>query len=259
MSVWEAILLGLIQGLTEFLPISSSGHLVLTNFLLGVNNPTIVFEIAVHLGTLVAVLVYFRKDLIKVIIDFFKGGSGRNTGWMIILATIPTALIGFGFKDLFESIFHAPRYAAIGLILTSLILFSSEKARSGKSELANIKWWQALTIGLFQGLAIMPGISRSGSTIAAGLISGLERSTAARFSFLLSIPAILGAALLNIKDFMDIPSSLVVPSLFGVVVSAISGYAAIGLLMAILRKGRLYGFVVYTLIVGIIGVILLPS
>jgi len=258
MTIWEALILGLIQGLTEFLPVSSSGHLVLTNFLLGISNETIVFEISVHMGTLLAVLVYFRKDLAKVIVEFFKGGDGRKTGIMLIAATIPTAIIGLTLNDFFESVFHAPKYAAGGLIFTAFILFVSERVRSGKTKLHNIKWWQAVLIGLFQGFAIMPGISRSGSTIAAGLIFGVSRDSAARFSFLLAIPAILGAAVLHSKDFVAIPGDLILPSFLGVIVAAVSGYAAIDILMKILQRGKLYVFVGYTLIVGIVGLIFLP-
>lgn len=258
MNVWQALVLGLVQGLTEFLPISSSGHLVFADYLLGVHNETIFFEVAVHLGTLLAVLVYFRKDLSMVVVDFFKGGDGRRIGWMLILAMVPTAIIGLGFKDTFEAVFQQPRHAAIGLFVTSALLFFAEKVKQGNRPLTGVTWLNALLIGTLQGMAIMPGVSRSGSTIAAGLFSGLTRDAAARFSFLLSIPAILGAAVVTAKDFAGVDPGLVVPSIAGVIASAISGYIAIGVLMAVLRRGTLYGFVIYTLIVGILGVVLLP-
>ena len=258
MSYWQAVLLGIVQGLTEFLPISSSGHLVLTNFLLGVSNDTIVFEISVHLGSLLAVLIYFRKDLTRVVVDFFRGGEGRWIGLMLILAMVPTAIIGLGFKDFFESVFHAPRYASIGLLFTSLVLFAAERMKRGERTLEKTRWKDALLIGTLQGLAIMPGVSRSGSTIAAGLFSGLTRDAAARFSFLLSIPAILGAAVVSAKDFVEIPAGLAGPSIVGAIAAGISGYIAIGLLMRIIRNGKLYVFVVYTLVVGVLGLILLP-
>lgn len=258
MSWWEALLLGIVQGLTEFLPISSSGHLVLTNYLLGVVNESLVFEVSVHLGTLVAVIVYFRRDLLQVIRDFFAGGEMRRVGWLLILATVPTAIIGLAFKDTFEAAFASPRWASGGLLVTSLILFLAERVRREGRPMAKTRWGTALLVGFFQGLAIMPGVSRSGSTIGAGLFGGMERDAAARFSFLLAIPAILGAAVLNAKDFASLPHEVVMPSLVGVVASALSGYAAIGVLMAVLRRGRLYGFAVYTLIVGVAGLILLP-
>lgn len=257
MNGWQALLLGLVQGLTEFLPISSSGHLVLVNHLLGIENETIVFEIAVHLGTLLAVLVYFRRDLANVIRDFFAGGPYRRTGWMILLALVPTAIIGFGLNDFFESMFQAPQYASGGLLVTSVILFASEKVRQGDRVLTRIRSLDALIIGTLQGLAIMPGISRSGSTIAAGLFVGLSRDTAARFSFLLAVPAIIGAATLHAQDFVELPAELVGPSLVGFVAATVSGYAAIGILMAVIRRSRLYVFVAYTAAVGALGLIFL--
>ncbi len=258
MTAWQAALLGLVQGLTEFLPVSSSGHLVLVNHLLGIIDKSIVFEIAVHLGTLVAVLVYFRRDLIMVIHDFFKGGPGRRVGWMIVAASVPTAIIGFGLGDFFESMFEAPRYASVGLLFTSMILFAAERVRQGKRELTGIRVLDALIIGTLQGLAIMPGVSRSGSTIAAGLFVGLDRDTAARFSFLLAIPAILGAFVLHAKDFVALPSEMVMPSIIGSVIAMVSGYFAIELLMRIIRSSKLYVFVAYTLVLGVIGLIFLP-
>ncbi|MCB2211870.1 undecaprenyl-diphosphatase UppP [bacterium] len=259
MTLWQALLLGLVQGLTEFLPISSSGHLVLVNHLLGISDDSIVFEIAVHLGTLVAVLIYFRRDLADIIGGFFRGGRGMRVGWMLIIAMVPTAIIGFGFKDFFESMFDAPKYASAGLLFTSLILFLSERVRQGTRGLTGIRVIDALLIGTLQGLAIMPGVSRSGSTIAAGLFAGLDRDTAARFSFLLAIPAILGAAVLHAKDFVALPIDMMVPSVAGFLVAMFSGYIAIEVLMRIIRRRKLYVFVIYTAVVGIIGLIFLPA
>lgn len=259
MNLLKALLLGLVQGLTEFLPVSSSGHLVLVNYLLKVDTGSIAFEVAVHLGTLLAVLIYFRNDLLMVIRDFFAGGPGRRVGWMLIAGTIPTAIIGFAFKDTFEALFDAPRFAAAGLLITSVLLLIAERLQRGERELTGIRLLDALLVGLFQGMAIMPGISRSGSTISAALLTGMSRDAAARFSFLLSIPAILGAGLLEIGEFAAMPHEMVVPSLAGVLTSAVSGYIAIGLLMAVLRKGRLYYFSIYTAVVGIIALLTLPG
>lgn len=256
MAAWQALLLGLVQGLTEFLPISSSGHLVLVNALLGVADDSIVFEIAVHLGTLVAVLIYFRNDLVMVVRDFFAGGDGRRVGIMLILAMIPTTIIGLGLKDSIDAVFSDPIYSLYGLLFTSAILLASERVRRGHRRLTKVRWLDALLIGLLQGIAILPGVSRSGSTIAAGLFVGLDRDAAARFSFLLAIPAILGAAVLNIKDFAELPSTMVMPSILGFIMAGISGYAAIGILMRVIRTSRLYVFVIYTAIVGIVGLIL---
>lgn len=257
MNVIQAFFLGLVQGLTEFLPISSSGHLVLGEHLLNIQSGDITFEVAVHIGTLLAVLVYFRQDLCAVVVDFFRGGKMRRAGWMLLLATVPTGLIGFGFKDLFESLFAAPRFAAAGLLVTSLILFLAEKIKRGDRPLSKVRSLDALLVGLLQGFAIIPGISRSGSTIAAGLWVGMSRDAAARFSFLLSIPAILGAAVLQAGDFQRVDPGQYLPMAVGIIASAISGYLAIGILMRVLRQGKLYGFSIYTSLVGILGLLFL--
>ncbi|MBZ0266020.1 undecaprenyl-diphosphatase UppP [bacterium] len=256
MNIWQALILGVVQGLTEFLPISSSGHLVIVQSLLNLTSENISFEIAVHLGTLLAVLVYFRNDLKTVIVDFFKGGEGRWIGWMIILGTIPTAIIGLAFKDPLEALFASSKSAAIGLLFTTGFLVVAELVRRGERPLTKIRWKDAILIGILQGCAIVPGISRSGSTIAAGLFAGLNRDSAARYSFLLAIPAILGATVLHLKDFQTMESGLFAPYLVGFLASVFSGYLAIGILMRVLRTGKLYGFAAYTLVVGILVLIL---
>ncbi len=258
MNLLQALILGLVQGLTEFLPISSSGHLVLFNHFLDVNLDNITFEVAVHVGTLFSVIIYFRNDLLNVIRDFIKGGEYRKVGWMLILAMVPTVIIGLGFKDIIEGLFQSPKFAAGGLIFTSAILFLAEKVKPGVKSLTRANWLNAIIIGTFQGLAIIPGISRSGSTISAGIFTNMERDAAARFSFLLSIPAILGAATLMIKDFTVIEPGLIGAFIVGFFASLVSGYLAIGILMRIIRKGKLYGFSIYTLVVGLTGLILLP-
>ncbi|MFH0882122.1 MAG: undecaprenyl-diphosphatase UppP [bacterium] len=259
MSLLKALILGLVQGLTEFLPVSSSGHLVFVNYLLHVESSSIAFEVSVHFGTLLAVIVYFRQDLARVIVEFFRGGEGRRTGWMLILASVPTAIIGLAFKDTFESLFQSPRSAATGLLVTSILLFFAERVRRGERPLGKVRIFDALLVGTMQGMAIVPGISRSGSTISAGLFSGLSRDTAARFSFLLSIPAIVGAGLVEAKDMVDLSANFAGPAIVGTLAAAVSGYLAIGMLMAVLRKGKLYGFSIYTAIVGVLGLLLLPS
>ncbi len=259
MNVLQAVLLGLVQGMTEFLPISSSGHLVLASHLLGIESDNISFEVAVHLGTLLAVLAYFRRDLAMVVHDFFRGGGGRRVGWMLILATVPTAIIGFSFRDAFEALFQAPQYACGGLLVTSAILFAAERVRAGARPLTGVRWIDALVVGTMQGLAIIPGISRSGSTIAAGIFAGLDRDPAARFSFLLAIPAILGAGVLHLGEFGSINGAEALPFILGVLASMFSGYAAIGVLMAVLRRGKLYMFSAYTATIGIIGLLALPA
>lgn len=259
MNTLQALILGIVQGLTEFLPISSSAHLVFFNYFLGVETSDISFEVAVHFGTLISVIFYFRRDLAQVFVDFFRGGPMRKVGWMLLLAMVPTGIIGLGFQDIIEGLFQSPKFAAGGLILTSLFLFTAEKVRAGNRPLNGVRWTDALLIGFLQGLAIIPGISRSGSTISAGLFAGLDRDSAARFSFLLVIPAILGATLLHIGDFASQGADLALPFIVGTLASMISGYLAIGILMAVLRRGRLYGFSAYTAVVGILGLLFLPG
>ncbi len=255
MSFWQAIILGLVQGLTEFLPISSSGHLVLAHHFLGLAEENMVFDVAVHLGTLFAVFVYFRRDLVALVLGFFKGGPLRKVALLIILGTVPAVIFGLGLKDLIEELFSSPAFVSGGLLVTSALLFLSEKLQKQSRPLEKIRWQDALLIGCFQALAILPGISRSGSTIAGGLIRGVDRDAAARFSFFLAIPAILGAAVLQLGDLGGMTAKEWSVMGVGVIASMISGYVAIGILMAVLQRGKLYGFSIYTLVLGVGGLI----
>jgi len=254
MTILQAFVLGIVQGLTEFLPISSSGHLVLMNHLLGIQIHDIAFEVAVHVGTLIAVIIYFRSDLLVILTDIFKGGDMRRVAWMLLLAMVPTGIIGLGLDRIITRLFQSPLYTAFGLLATSLILFVAEKVRGGSRLLINVRWVDAIYIGIMQGVAIIPGISRSGATISTGLIVGMNRDAAARFSFLLSIPAILAASMLHLRDFVSLETGQILPFVVGVVASMASGYIAIGTMMYVLRKGRLYGFSVYTLLLGLFSV-----
>jgi len=221
MDIIQAIIMGAVQGLTEFLPISSSAHLVLVPEIIGTQS-SLAFDTLLHVGTLVAVIGYFWKDILAMIkafissiIDIFGGNFKegikedpfKRLTWLVVVGTIPAGLMGVLFKSEFESLFSSIAAVSFFLIITGIILWSAEwisdrnreKEIKGK-EIKEVSFTNSLVIGLFQGFAIAPGISRSGSTIAAGLFSGLERKLAARYSFLLSIPAILGAALVQAKD-----------------------------------------------------------
>ncbi len=261
----ESVLLGLIQGLTEFLPVSSSGHLVIFESLFGIKTGDIVFEILVHFGTLIAVLIYFRKRLygiVKSVFNFARGKTGfkddphLKLALLISLGTIPAVIIGLLFKDLIVTAFESPRWASAMLLVTAAILFST-KIAPDKSK--NIGWVGSLIIGLTQALAIMPGISRSGSTISAGMHLGIDRSEAAEFSFLLSIPAIAGATLLEIPQFIESFSnfSMLPVYLAGVLTAAFVGYVSIVYLLAIIKKGKFFYFGLYCAIVGVIGIFVL--
>ena len=262
----DSILLGLIQGLTEFLPVSSSGHLVIFEKLFDVEAHNLVFEVLVHFGTLIAVIIYFRARLVLIVGSFLKSPftlTGENEtirhtrlGWFLILGTIPAAVIGLAFKDYIEIAFASPRWSAGMLLVTAVILILTKWAKDKNGEL-NLP--RVVIVGFAQALAIMPGISRSGSTIAAGMFSGLKKSEAAEFSFLLSIPAILGATIIEIPDFIaDLGNtSLIVNYLAGAVVAAVVGYLSIALLMNIIKKGKFFYFGLYCAIVGVLGIIFL--
>jgi undecaprenyl-diphosphatase len=260
MTIIEAIILGIIQGATEFLPISSSGHLLLVPAIFNISEPDLNTTAIAHLGTLLAVIIYFRQDIWQSITAVLKGLAERRPfendmsrlGWQILLGTIPAALAGLLFEETFDSIFGNPTIAAVALFGTAGLLIIGERLYSGTKPLAKLSWADAIIIGLFQLLALLPGISRSGSTITGGLARDLDRATAARFSFLLGIPAIAGAGLLALLDLFgspDVGDQLVV---LGVtfVVAAVVGYLCIAFLLSWLRQHRLYPFAIYCAIFG---------
>ncbi|MBN1231697.1 MAG: undecaprenyl-diphosphatase UppP [Anaerolineales bacterium] len=270
MSLLQAAILGLVQGLTEFLPISSSGHLVIVPALLGWNIPeeqVFVFDVLVQLGTLVAVIVYFWKDLFDILSNFIKGLVQREPfatqeariGWYLILATIPAGLGGLMIKDIIEESFSKTIYTGIALILTALVLIAAESIGKQTVSMENITWKESLVMGFFQLFAVFPGISRSGSTITGGMISGLKRSASARFSFLMSVPVMLAAGLLAVLDLFQVPdlNLFILPLLIGFVVSAIVGYLSIRWLLAYLVNHQLWVFSIYLFIVGSITLIFL--
>lgn len=248
MTIIEAGILGLVQGLTEFLPVSSSGHLIIAQHFLKINDGGLLFDVLLHFATLVAVVAVYWKDLL----DMIKHPFQKYT-YLLILGTIPTAIIGLVFNDTFERLFSSVTIVGYMLLITGFILLAAEFISRTIFSSSRFKYWQALVVGTAQGMAITPGISRSGTTIAMGLLVGLERAEAARFSFLLSIPAILGASILEIKDFAmtsQIGFHLILPYAIGMIAAAISGYFAIKLLLGILTKGKLYYFSIYCWLLG---------
>ena len=255
MSLINAIILGIIQGLTEFLPVSSSGHLVIAEHLLpGWHQPGIVFEILLHLATLLAVIIFFRHDLVLLIKSLYTSGSEaakqRRFILMLILATIPTGIIGLSGKKFFVSLFDRLDVVGGMLLITALLLWLAETKTPEKLTKKSTRAIDAIAIGITQGLAILPGISRSGSTIAVGMLLGIEPRAAARFSFLLSIPAISGAALLNIKEISAIPTSQIPICLGGAFAALITGLMALKFLLMIIEERRLKIFALYCSIVG---------
>lgn len=261
MNLLEAIILGIIQGATEFLPISSSGHLLLLPSLLDIPIPSLSVAAIVHEGTLLAVLIYFRRDLMAIVSGVLSavrngsplGNPEARLGWFIVVGSIPAAIAGLTLESSFEQIFGTPSIAAAFLLGTALLLVVGERLMSGAKSVDGMNWLDALVIGVAQMLALLPGISRSGSTIAAGLWRGLDRTTAARYSFLLGVPAILGAGALSVLDLLetaDLAGQL--PTLAAAfAAAAVTGYACIHFLLRWLRQHSLYGFAIYCAIFGV--------
>lgn len=249
MTILEGIILGIIQGITEFFPVSSSGHLVLFKHFLNVQETGLFFEVLVHFGTLAAVVMVFRKDVLALL-----RRPLQKLSYLIVAGAVPTAIIGFVFHDAFTQMFASVRVTAVMLLVTGTILWFVDRYTRGLRPLEAMSYGQALFIGLAQGLAILPGLSRSGTTIAASLLTGLDRQAAPRYSFLLSIPVILGAALLEAKDFVasDFSADLLLPYLAGMLAAAVTGYFAITLFIRFVQQGRLHYFSYYCWVIGVI-------
>lgn len=263
MSLLQAILLGIIQGLTEFLPISSSAHLVIAPFLLNWQlDPqiTFTFDVLVQNGTLVAVVIYFWKDLWTILRAFVLGLMHRQPfadpasrlGWFILLASLPAGVLGILVKPLVEAAFNSVLATSLFLGVTAILLLVAERLSKRARPLESIRWLDALVIGFFQALAIFPGISRSGATISGGMLRNLNRRAAARFSFLMSIPIMLAAGGLETLDALKIPgiTHVFLPILAGFTAAAVTGYLAIHWLLGYLQKHPLGWFAVYCLLVG---------
>lgn len=269
MDVIQAIILGIVQGLTEFLPVSSSAHMVFFPYTLGTKS-SVAFDTVLHVGTLVAVVSFFWRDIVSMIkalissiLDIFRGEFRKGVSeddykrllWLLVVGTIPAGVMGVVFKNEFESLFTSILAVGFFLLITGVLLWASEHYKRGNKEIKDVSFKNAIAIGIFQGFAIAPGISRSGSTIAAGLFSGLNRELAARYSFLLSIPAILGAALVQIKDITSLDMSLTA-LVAGFIAAIVFGYLAIKLLLKIIKDWSLNIFAYYCWIVGAVAIIL---
>ena len=270
----EAIILGIIQGLTEFLPISSSGHLVLFQQLFGLKEAELFFDVCVHLGTLAAVIVVFYREIqniIAALLRLVSSAGEKETilrqidsdpelkmALLIIIGSIPTAVLGLMFKSIADQLFSSSFFTGLALMVTGLLLWLTRRAKLDNkgAGIESFSRTKAFIIGIVQGLAIIPGISRSGSTISIGLLLGIDREVAARYSFLLSIPAIVGAAALSLKDGLSQTDPAIRLSLLGAAVAALIGYAALKVLLRMVKKGRLYVFAPYCWLVGIIAILL---
>lgn len=267
----QALILGIVQGLTEFLPVSSSGHLVLFQNLFGLKEPELLFDVCVHVGTLIAVLAVFQREIRNILMSLLriaslKRASGR---WravydqneeirivaLIVVGSIPTALLGLLFKDAVDTIFGSVGIVGWMLLVTGTVLWLTRKTAASGRSLNKTAIKDALIIGLVQGLAIVPGISRSGSTIAVALFLGIDREIAGRFSFLLSIPAILGALVLSFDPSLSHTTIQTEVILLGVFASAIVGYGALKVLLRLVKKGRIYRFAPYCWLIGALALI----
>ncbi|PAB61212.1 undecaprenyl-diphosphate phosphatase [Anaeromicrobium sediminis] len=271
MTILKAIILGMVQGLTEFLPVSSSGHLALTQMILKIpENQVLFITTMLHFGTLISIIGVYYKDVTMLVVEFFRTikdiltGKGlklhnpyRRLGFFIILASIPTAIIGLSLKDFFESLFSMTKAIGISLVITGTLLWIAEKYNNGKKDIQKMNSKDALVVGFFQAFAITPGVSRSGSTIVGSLLMGLNKELTVKFSFLISLPAVIGATLLEVKDVLETGNMNVSGNvtLVGIVSAAIFGFIAIKSMIRFVKEKKLYYFSYYTWTVGI-GVLL---
>lgn len=260
MGLTEAIILGLFQGVTEFLPISSSAHLVVLPWLLGWQDPGLTFDVGLHLGTFVAVVAYFWRDWWRIIGDLARGlarpalfDRQNSLGWFLLLGTLPGVVVGVLFEHQAETVFRDIRLVAIMLMLLGVVLFLAERLARHTRRFEHVSLLDSILIGLAQAVAIIPGVSRSGSTISMGLFRGLERGAAARFSFLLGTPIILGASAKRIPLIFtaDLLPDDRLAFILGTASSAVAGFATIAMLLRYLQRHSTVPFVVYRLVFGL--------
>ena len=268
MTVFQAIVLGIVQGITEFLPVSSSGHLVIVPEFLSWPAPPVPFDVLLHLATLAAVVVYFAHDLGRIVVSFVAPGrlptvkarSMRRLGLWLVIGTIPAALAGVLLKDFFESLFESTAAVGAFMLLSGALMLVADlvvSRRNNRRTVASLGLVDAIVVGAFQALAIAPGLSRSGATISGGVYLGLNRESAARFSFLLAIPVILGAALVEAGALVDsMGDGQMGAYLAGAAAAFFSGLLAIAFMLRFLRTHRLRPFVIYALVMGTLVLVL---
>lgn len=258
MTIIQAVILGLVQGLGEFLPISSSAHLILVPWLFRWHDPGLTFDIALHFGTLLAVIIYFWRDWVKYIsagLTNIRSTEGKLF-WFLVVATIPGGVAGLLLEKKAETVFRAPILIAVMLIIMGLILYWADKTSRQSSNLEEMSLTTSLLIGISQALAVIPGVSRSGITMATGRLTGLTREAAARFSFLLSTPIILGAALVKLPHIVSTPSAISLNFIIGVLVSAVTGLISIGFLLRYLQTRDFRPFAIYRFALGALVIVI---
>ncbi|MEN6404213.1 MAG: undecaprenyl-diphosphatase UppP [Armatimonadia bacterium] len=255
MTCLAALILGVVQGITEFLPISSSAHLALAHHFFGWNvEDNLTFDVALHFGTLVAILVYFRRDWLELF------ARRDRMLWFVLAASIPGAVAGALLEDAAESTFRSPLQMAVLLAVVGLLMGAAERWGTKQHDLSRVRLGEALAIGVAQALAIMPGVSRSGITMTTGLVFGLTREAAARLSFLLATPIMLGATVYQCRSLFGATETAATgPLLIGVVASAVTGFAAIAFLLRFLRQHSFYPFVIYRLVLAALIAVVLYS
>ena len=259
LNLWEGIVLAIVQGLTEFLPVSSSGHLVIVQSLFkGFEQPGVLFDVVLHFGTLLAVLFFLRREVVAIMKSLVPRAWGetethefgsvratRNLAVSIVIATIVTGVIGITFEDAVHDLFTSVRTVTVALVITGILLFFSDKVKKDGRDEGQITFCDGAVIGLVQGLALIPGISRSGSTIAVGIFRGLKGETAARFSFLISMPAVLGATILELRYAAMVPVTTMIIYGVSMVVACITGFLTLRLLLFVISKRKLRAFAYY--------------
>jgi len=253
MTFFDALWLGIVQALTEFLPVSSSGHLVVLQHLFGLTEPMLAFDVLLHVGSLLAVIVFYRRRLWQLVVSIFRPSrapAGRHLILMIILATLPAAVVGVGFQDFFEELFGSPSAVGVFWLLTAGLLFGASRLGEGQKAADDVTVSDALLIGLFQAVAILPGVSRSGATIVAAIFCGLKAKEAADFSFLIYLPALLGATVLKLGELSGAAHPELIVYGFGAVVAAVVSYGAIWLLLRLLQRRVIQPFAWYCLGAG---------
>lgn len=250
MKIIQSIILGLVQGLTEFLPVSSSGHLIVFKKLFGIDQEQfgLTFDIALHFATLIAVFIVFWPDILAIL----KKPLQKLTG-LLIVATIPAVLVGLFLDDYIERISQSGGFLGIAFLVTAALLYFSQKVKKRAKTIETMSYTDAAIIGVTQGIAVMPGISRSGSTTSAGLFLGMEKEDSLRFAFLMSIPVILGSAVMGVKDIVSEPEMIAWgPIIAGMIAAGVSGYFAVRFMLNFFKKRSLNVFAVYTAILGIL-------
>lgn len=276
MEVIESIILGIVQGITEFLPVSSSAHIIVVPWLFGWDEPGLTFNVAVHMGTLFAVLVYFRSDLLAMAMALPRGiAAGKplddqmsRMALIILLGSIPAGLAGLTLADRIEATFHAGGDSSVSLvviasmlIVVGLLMLLVERMIPQHREFDGIGWRDGIVIGIAQAVALIPGTSRSGSTITAGMILGLRKEVAARFSFLLGVPAVAGAGLIEAVDLLErgLPADQRIPFIVGGLSSAVVGYISIAFLLKFLQSNSVLAFTLYRCGLGVLMLVLIAG